>query len=470
MIENLKEGAHIHMMGICGTAMASLAGMLKNLGFKVTGSDQNVYPPMSDLLRGLGIPIKEGYQRENLEPRPDLVIVGNVMTRKHEESQALLESDIPFTNLPKVIGELLIGDRKSVVVAGTHGKTTTTAMLSWLAETCNLRPGFLVGGIPLNFQSSFRNPEADLFIIEGDEYDSSFFDKVPKFNHYRPKFVILTSVEFDHIDIYDSMEDVEAAFKGLMERIPEDGVLIYNGEDPRIQKLVGYTRCKRVLSYGLENGDYSLESFKVGEGGYKAQVTKFGEVIAEVSLPVFGKYNVANAIASLALSLEMGWDRELVLKGLSSFKGVKRRQEVIGKPNGITVIEDFAHHPTAVKLTIEGVQERFPGKKVISVFEPRSATSRRRVFQREYLNAFLEAQVLLLSEIFNPEALDEDERLSPKEIVEHLKERGNEAYYCGSYQEIINLLSQKAEPGGAVLLMSNGAFGGIYSELLEALK
>ncbi|MCB0386850.1 MAG: UDP-N-acetylmuramate:L-alanyl-gamma-D-glutamyl-meso-diaminopimelate ligase, partial [Bdellovibrionales bacterium] len=286
----LEKGAHIHLMRICGTAMASLAGMLKDMGYRISGSDQNVYPPMSTQLRDLGIPIMEGYRKENLSPRPDLVIVGNVITRKHEEAEALLASDIPYTSLPKALGEYAIADRHSVVIAGTHGKTTTTSLVSWIAECCGKKPGFLVGGIPLNFSRSFRAPEGDWFVIEGDEYDTAFFDKVPKFIHYKPKYVVLTSVEFDHADIYNSLEDVEKAFYMLMDLIPEDGLLVVNGEDPIAMKMT--QKCKaRVVTYGLEKGDYQVASRQVLVGRNQFAIVHNDKRIVDLAIKQFGPHN-----------------------------------------------------------------------------------------------------------------------------------------------------------------------------------
>ena len=464
----LKSGSHIHLMGICGTAMASLAGMLKDMGYKISGSDQNVYPPMSTQLQELGIPIMEGYKRENLSPKPDLVIVGNVITRKHEEAQALLESDIPYTSLPKALGEYAIADRNSVVLAGTHGKTTTTSMMSWVAESCGKQPGFLVGGIPLNFSRSFRAPKGDWFVIEGDEYDTAFFDKVPKFIHYQPKYVVLTSVEFDHADIYNDIGDIKAAFQQLIDRIPDDGLLVVNGEDQVAVELTAHCKAP-VVTYGLNKGDYSVSERQILMGRNQFAVVHQGQRIADVAIKQFGPHNTMNALAVFALAREMGWPLGDILNGLASFAGVKRRQEIIGEPRGITVIEDFAHHPTAVDLTLAAMRERFDGRRVFALFEPRSATSRRRIFQDEYVKALSQADVTIVARPYDQTKIAEEDRFSSEDLVAALGSLGRKAVVGENTDHIIDLLAAQAQPGDVVLIMSNGGFDGIYTKLLDAL-
>lgn len=470
MFDQLKPGSHIHMMGICGTAMGALAGILKNLGYKVTGSDQNVYPPMSTQLEKLGITIREGYKRENLTPRPDAVIVGNVMTRKHEEVQALLETDIPYTSLPKALGEIVIGNRHSIVISGTHGKTTTTALMSWLATQAGVKPGFLVGGVPLNFENSFKIPEGDFFVIEGDEYDTAFFDKVPKFIHYRPRSVILTSVEFDHADIYKNLDEVKSAFRRLLGLIPQDGLLVYHYGDSNIESMLeAYTGSKK-FSYGLtRDADYSAEIVDLTESYTEFHVFKKDTNVDTVQVALWGDYNIENALADYVVARELGWDLSKVKAAMKSFKGVKRRQEVIGEINGITVIDDFAHHPTAVKLTVENIQRRFKGRRVISVFEPRSATSRRKFFQKEYTEAFKACDKLILSDIFNKGAIGAEEELDATKIVEELKASKCDAELITGPDAILTRLLKVIREGDVVLIMSNGGFGGLHQKLLSSL-
>ncbi len=463
------SGKHVHLMGICGTAMASLAGLFKSLGANVTGSDQNVYPPMSTQLEKLGIKIKEGYKKENLIPKPDLVIVGNVIRKDFDESQALLASDIPYTSLPKAMGEYVIEDRHSIVISGTHGKTTTTSMMSWVAECVGEKPGFLIGGIPKNYDYSFKIPEGNFFVIEGDEYDTAFFDKVPKFVHYKPKSVILTSIEFDHADIYKDINDVKKAFNTLMDLIPEDGNLISWAEGEHVVEAAKKCKAKNNISYGLSKGDYQAKNITFSSEFCEFDIEHNGTKIDHIKLTAFGKHNILNALATYALAKTLGWNMEKVRKAYETFQGVKRRQEILGKPNNITVIEDFAHHPTAVDVTVESSNDRYKNAKFFALFEPRSATSRRNIFQDDYVKAFSRADVTILPDVYNAATLKEDERLSPEVIVKELKKKGKDAHVIPKIDDIVSFLKNAAKPGDVILVMSNGAFGGIYQKILTAL-
>jgi len=463
----LKPGAHIHFMGICGTAMASLAGLLKEKGFKVTGSDQNVYPPMSTMLEDLGITIMESYKKENLSPRPDLVIVGNVIRKDYEEPQALLKSDIPYTSLPKALGEFLIEDRKSVVFSGTHGKTTMTSMMSWVLESSGYKPGFLVGGIPLNFNKSFQVPDGDYFVIEGDEYDTAFFDKVPKFIHYKPRFAVISSIEFDHIDIYPNLEAIKKAFKRLVDLVPSDGVLLINGDDTNALEVSKSCEAK-LVSYGLKSGDYRAVEREVKLGRNQFCVEYKGEKIADIAMKQFGEHNTLNALGVFAMAHEMGVNKTQILQALANFKGVKRRQEVLGEFQGATLIEDFAHHPTAVSLTLKSMGEAYAGKRIIAVFEPRSATSRCNVFQKEYEQAFESADVSIVAQAFDDGRISEDKRFSTDNLIQALKDKGKEAYAFKGVEPIVNHLKAIAGSGDVVLVMSNGGFDNIYEKLLSS--
>ena len=465
----LKSISHIHLMGICGTAMASLAGLLKQKGYHVTGSDQNVYPPMSTQLESLGIDIMQGYKKENLVPRPDLVIVGNVIAKRYEEAQALLESDIPYTSLPKAMADFVIEDRNSIVVAGTHGKTTMTSMISWVADQCVEGSGFLVGGIPLNFNQSFKVPTGDWFVIEGDEYDTAFFDKVPKFIHYKPKYVILSSIEFDHADIYNSIDDIKKAFIMLLERIPKEGVLVYNADDKNILSILKHANCKTV-GYGQNNGDYQIHNRDFVVGRNQFAVNYQGKNIADIAVKQIGEYNSMNALASFALSLEMGWDKIKVLQALAGFKGVKRRQELIGEPMGIPIYEDFAHHPTAVKLTLKAFRESFKDKKIIAVFEPRSATSRRKIFQNDYAEAFKLSDVVVIAKPFDTSKIPENERFSSEALISSLKQSNQHVYLGESTEQMISMIQSEVDENSVIVIMSNGGFDNIYDKLLQALK
>lgn len=466
----LKPGGHVHLIGICGTAMASLAGILKDLGFKVTGSDQNVYPPMSTQLESLGIPIQQGFKKENLEPRPDLVIVGNVISRNNAEAEALLATDIPYTSLPKALGEFAIGARESYVISGTHGKTTTTSIMAWVTDALGMGAGFLIGGIPLNYGQSFRAPKGSAFVIEGDEYDTAFFDKVPKFIHYKPKHVILTSIEFDHADIYRDLDHVKQAFRQLMELIPFDGTLIYNAEDANIRDLLPHCKAGKKFGYGLTQGDFQMEDRAVVEGRNQFAAVFRGERIADLALKIFGEHNSLNALSVFAMAEARGWPRNKVLQALADFKGVKRRQEILGEVAGVTVVEDFAHHPTAVDLTLKCMRERFPGRRLIAVFEPRSATSRRKVFQSDYARAFRSADVIFMAQPFDQSKIDPANRFSTDELIQDLRQHGKTAESGVDTQDLLSKMTPQLKPKDVVLIMSNGGFDGIYQKLFASLK
>ncbi|NJL24348.1 MAG: UDP-N-acetylmuramate:L-alanyl-gamma-D-glutamyl-meso-diaminopimelate ligase [Calothrix sp. SM1_5_4] len=468
-MQKLKAGAHIHLIGICGTAMASLAGILKDLGYRVTGSDQNVYPPMSTQLEKLGIAIQPGFRKENLSPRPDLVIVGNVVSRSNPEAEALLASDIPYTSLPKALGEFVIGSRDSFVVAGTHGKTTTTSLMAWTTDAVGLDAGFLIGGIPLNYGLSFRAPKGNAFVIEGDEYDTAFFDKVPKFIHYRPKHVILTSVEFDHADIYKDLAHVKAAFTSLLRLIPADGTLVYHADDANIADILPACRAGRIVSYGGRSGVYRMSEREVVHGRNQFTVLKGEERVADLALKIFGEHNSLNALAVFAMTDALGWPRGQVLQAFADFQGVKRRQELLGEVNGITVIEDFAHHPTAVDLTLRCMKERFPGRRVLAVFEPRSATSRRSVFQEDYARAFLSADAVFMAQPFDQSKIAENDRFSTDKVIESLRAKGKLAESAADVAGLLSKLAAAARPKDVILIMSNGGFDGIYQKLFAQL-
>jgi UDP-N-acetylmuramate: L-alanyl-gamma-D-glutamyl-meso-diaminopimelate ligase len=468
-MNNLKHGAHIHLIGICGTAMASLAGILKDLGYKITGSDQNVYPPMSTQLEKLGIPIQQGFKKENLQPRPDLVIVGNVVSRSNPEAEALLSSDIPYTSLPKAMGEFVIGQRNSFVIAGTHGKTTTTSLMAWVTDGLGLGAGFLIGGIPLNYGLSFRAPKGNDFVIEGDEYDTAFFDKVPKFIHYKPKYVILTSVEFDHADIYRDLDHVKQAFRQLLELIPEDGVLIYNADDANIADILPACKAKICWGYGEKHGDFRYTDREVVQGRNQFTVTHNGQRIADVAVKIFGEHNTLNTLAVFALGEALKFPRAKVLQALADFKGVKRRQELLGEVGGVTVIEDFAHHPTAVDLTLKCMRERFPQRRIVAVFEPRSATSRRKVFQQDYVRAFQPADLVFVNQPYDQSKIDAADRFSTDQLIQDLRQTGKVAEMAGSVDELLTRMVPQIRAKDVILIMSNGGFEGIYQKIFQQL-
>jgi UDP-N-acetylmuramate: L-alanyl-gamma-D-glutamyl-meso-diaminopimelate ligase len=464
---DLKPNSHIHLMGICGTAMASLAGLLKERGYRITGSDQNIYPPMSDLLQSLGIPVMQGYEAKNLDPAPDFVVVGNVISSHFPEAQALRERQIPFASLPETLRDYIIQDRHSVVVAGTHGKTTTTSMAAWVAQSLGMEPGFLIGGIAKNFSRSFQNPGGNYFVIEGDEYDSAYFAKKPKFLFYQPKSVILSSIEFDHADIYENLDAILSAFSQLLEIIPsQDGLLIYNQEDPNIGKILGHYNGAKA-SYGWNHGDWIISGLRRLHGGLEFDIIYKQKKEDTIFVPMFGDYNVLNALAVYALFKERGWQGDLI-QAFASFAGVKRRQELIGEPNGIQVIEDFAHHPTAVKQTIDSFKMRESTGRLFAVFEPRSNTSRRAFFQKEYTEALAGADRVLISRPFVKAGADNRDLLDVNQIAQELGVE--KAFVFDDVEQAIAQIQQEAQKGDTVLIMSNGGFQGIYGKLINALS
>lgn len=489
-LKALKAGSHIHLMGISGTAMASLAGLLQQKGYQITGSDQNIYPPMSIQLQKLGIPVLK--QLDQLPHSPDLVVVGNVMTRKHTEVQLLLKSQIPYTCFPDIMGHLLIADKNSIVPCGTHGKTTCTALLSWILTACGQNPEFLIGGIPKNFEFSFSSnskikahfKQKQFFVIEGDEYDSAFFAKHPKFIYYKPKHVILTSIEMDHIDIYPNFKAVQKAFQQLLKIIPTNGCLIANGQDKTVCQMLSQTSCQNIKIYALSRKSshtpphYWADNIQKTKQGVSFEVYSPQGLQDTLELSLFGDYNISNVLAVYALISQLPIDlpKKAFISAFKSFLGVKRRQEVIGKPNGIVVIDDFAHHPTAVRQTIQSVQNHFKKAQVISIFEPRSATSRRNLFQKDYTEAFLNAQCAIISEIYKKDALNPNERLDVTKLVQNINKAKQKhhlkghAFLAKTPDQIIQIVKAHIKTGDVVLIMSNGGFDGLHYQLLSALK
>ena len=484
--ENLKT---IHIMGIGGTAMAALAGMLVDGGYTVTGSDgQKVYPPMSTYLEGLGITPMDGYKAENLSPRPDLVIVGNVVRAVYEEAKALLASDIPYTSFPSALGMLVLdrpapetGEaRRSLVLAGTHGKTTTTTLGMWLLESAGHKPGFLVGGVASNFDRTARIGGGAPFVIEGDEYDTAFFDKGPKFLHYRPSTVVLTSIEFDHADIYRDLAHCQESFTKLMGIIPDDGLLVARMDHEAVAEVAA--QCKaEVQGYGEGQAwEGRIESVDTETGTMRFTVLHQGKTFGTFDTGLVGEHNLWNQVAVTAALAHEGLSPEELAKGFASYGGVKRRQEVIGHPGRVTVVDDFAHHPTSVQLTLEALRLRFGGRRLWAIFEPRSNSSRRKVFQGAYAEAFGAADIAVIAPPPDMGSLAEDERLDPQGLVDGIRARGTEAFLWGdgptgrltpedAAATIAAQVSANAMPEDVVAILSNGGFGGLHTQLLDRL-
>lgn len=465
---SLKQGAHIHLIGICGTAMASLAGLFKDKGYKVTGSDSSFYPPMSHQLEKLKIPLFKSYSEKNLSDKPDLVIVGNVISKGNPEAEEAFRLNVPYMSLPQAMSEFVIEDRHSIVIAGTHGKTTTTSLMAWVSDCAKQSPGFMVGGIPKNYGVSFQNPKGSYFIIEGDEYDTAFFDKVPKFIHYKPRTVVLTSVEFDHADIYKDLEAVKEAFRRLLALIPKDGTLVYNAEDKNILSILEHAKCKKIsVGSNTANVDVAVTDILPLREGISFSITTAKKKY-NLELPVFGEYNAFNAAYVFAVTEALDWTVD-IKDSFLKFQGVKRRQEIIGKPNDILVIEDFAHHPSAVEQTLKTFLKRKGQNKLHAVFEPRSATSRRSVFQDDYARAFANTDFAYIAVPFNLQALAEEQRFSSEKLVATIAQKGVTSFLCANVDEILQKIKANAKPGDTVLVMSNGGFDGIYEKLLKIL-
>ena len=470
-LPDLSHVRSIHILGICGTAMGTFAGMLSAKGYRVTGSDAGVYPPMSTQLEALGIELMEGYKASNLDHQPDLVIVGNVIRRDNPEAQAVRDRGFVHTSFPRALGALFLHDKHAVVLAGTHGKTTTTSMVAHLLHFAKLDPTFLVGGIPLNFGQSFRVGQGPFVVLEGDEYDTAYFDKVPKFKHYQPQTAVLTSVEFDHADIYADLAEVEAAFDLLAQLVASrQGSLLPCATDP------GAMATAERAPAGLEVRPYGgypgpeLRDLLATDEGYTLSLWRNDEPIGDLLIPVYGRHNVANALAAYEVCRTLGVDHGTLAEGLRAFKGVKRRMELRGRPHDVAVFDDFAHHPTAVATTLEGVRERHPDQRIFALFEPRSATSCRKVFQQPYTEAFDAADRVWIAANARAAELPESERFLPEDLVAGLRLRGVEAEFGPDVETIVREVAQSVRPGDLVVVMSNGAFGGIHERLIEAIN
>ena len=471
----MQDKKHIHLIGICGTAMASLAGMLQLKGHRVTGSDQAAYPPMSDLLRSLGIPIAEPFSSANLQPVPDLVIVGNAISRGNVELETVLDQRIPFTSLAAIVHEEFISGHESLVVAGTHGKTTTTSMLAWIYEVAarrqpELAPSFLIGGVAENFGASFQLRGGRPFIIEGDEYDTAFFDKGPKFMHYFPDALILTHVEFDHADIYADLDSVKTAFQRLVNLVPRRGrIVTFDGSD-NVTDCVSRAFCP-VERYGFNSDStWRLADLRFEDGISHWRVLHEDEPWADLALPMAGEHNALNATAAAALAAGQGVTREAIVEALAAFRSVRRRLEVRAEVNGVTIIDDFAHHPTAIRETLRALRTAYPGRRLWAVLEPRSNTLRRNVFERELVESLSLADHVVLAGVFHSEKIPEVERLHPDHVVVALVASGHEAVLLPTADAIVANLVPRLGSGDVVAILSNGGFDGIYEKLPAALQ
>ncbi|HJS75340.1 MAG TPA: UDP-N-acetylmuramate:L-alanyl-gamma-D-glutamyl-meso-diaminopimelate ligase [Vicinamibacteria bacterium] len=469
MIGSIPPSSRIHLLGVSGTAMASLAGLLKERGIRVTGSDSDCYPPMSTLLAELGIEVLTPYASSNLPEGVDLVVVGNALSRGNPELEAVLERRIPYVSMPEILKDLFLRNRTPVVVAGTHGKTTTSSLTAWILECAGLDPGFLIGGVPLNFTRSFRTGGGAPFVVEGDEYDTAFFDKGPKFLHYLPAVAIVANVEFDHADIYRDADEVERAFRLLANLVPRNGLLVVGTESERARSIAETALCP-VETFAVEGeADWTAEVLETGASGTRFVLRRRGVEIAKATALLWGPASLRNALAASASAFFVGCSGPDIARGLSTFSGVKRRLEVKGVARGVTVVDDFAHHPTAIRETLLAARRRFPGAKLFAVFEPRSFTSRSRVFQKEMGEALAFADEVILAKVFSSRRLSAAEELSEEELVSDLTAAGIESAFEPGVDEIVARLDERAKPSDVILVMSNGSFGGLHQKLLDAL-
>ncbi len=466
---------HIHLSGICGTAMASLAGLLQLQGHRITGSDKAAYPPMSDQLRAMGIEVMEPYGEENLTPAPDLVVIGNALSRGNPEIERVLDERIPFTSMAALLREEFLAGREPLVVAGTHGKTTTTSMLAWIyqvaaRENSALEPSFLIGGVAENFGTSFQLRPTRAFIVEGDEYDTAFFDKGPKFLHYIPDALILTHVEFDHADIYADLEAVKTAFKRLVNLVPRRGLIVAYDNSDNVSECVARAFC-RVERYGFsDTSDWQIHNLRHDDGLTRWELWRAGALWAELAMRMAGEHNALNATAAAALAFGQGVSKEAIVEALATFKSVKRRMEVRAVINGVTIIEDFAHHPTAIRETLRALRAVYPQARLWAVLEPRSNTLRRKVLEADLIASLRLADRVVLAGVYQQQRIPDAERLHPEEVVRALNAAGTQAELCSDVEAIINSITPQLLSGDVVAILSNGGFDGIYEKLPLRLR
>lgn len=456
---------HFHFLGICGTAMGAVAAAMARRGFTVTGSDASVYPPMSTFLEQEGITLFEGYKPANIPAEADVIVIGNAMSRGNEEVEAVLQRRLRYLSLPEAMKECFLGGKRNYVVTGTHGKTTTTSMLAWLMEDAGLCPSFMIGGIARNLGRGGRFTDSEFCVLEGDEYDTAFFDKRSKFLHYLPELVVINNIEFDHADIYDSLEAIKLSFKRLTQIIPRNGLALVNADDPNCLDVVKNAPCP-VKTLGFSDSSniriLDVETFPDGSR-FTLEGTRY-------YVPMIGEFNIRNAAMAIAAAQFAGLNVKQLAESLAHFEGVARRQEVKGVVNGISVVDDFAHHPTAIKQAIMGLRQRYPEARIWAVFEPRSNTTRRNIFQNELAMALATADFPVVAAVDHPDKIDPSQRLDLNKLSKDLSSLGKDALIGGQAQEIVTAITKKARPGDVVLVMSNGGFDGIHSKLLQALE
>ena len=465
MTLNKHKNEHFHFIGICGTAMGSVAAALQNRGYTITGSDQNVYPPMSDFLIKNNINVSVGHDENNIPDKVDLVVIGNAMSRGNVEVESVLNRKIPYTSLPELIKRYFLQGKRNIVITGTHGKTTTSSIIAHLLNDNGLNPNLMIGGIPLDIGEGGRFTESEFFVIEGDEYDTAFFDKRSKFVHYMPEIVVVNNIEFDHADIFNNIEEIKLSFKRMLNIVPENGIVFVNGDDNDAVEVTENCRAPVIKVGANDDCDFKIEnlnlesfnsSFSIKENSYQ--------------LPMDGEFNVRNAAMAIAVSDFLNIDQQNIIESVSKFSGIARRQELRGEEKNVKVIDDFGHHPTAIAATIGALKQRYPDSKIWAIFEPRSNTSRRNLLQSELEDSLSQADGVIISEVPNPEKVPDGELLDVESVIENLSSKGKEAFIGLSSDDIVNKLIPLTSSGDTIVVLSNGGFGGIHDKLLEALK
>jgi len=464
-----KQVHKIHLTAICGTGMGALACMLKEQGFAISGSDQKIYPPISDFLTERGIPIMDGFKPEHISRGLDLVIVGNAVSRDNPEIKKMNQMGLPFCSMPQALNRFVAADKKVLLIAGTHGKTTTSSILAWMLYKAGLDPSFMIGGILQNFNSNYRLGAGEHIVIEGDEYDTAFFDKDPKFMHYQPAMSVLTSVEFDHADIFRDLNHVQEAFGGFLSQLDRSSLLLVFDDDKNLRNLISKTGCRIELYGKNHSSDWCLGDVFIDPPWTIFEVLKSGIRFGKFKTRLIGKHNLFNALSVMAIAHHLGVPAEVISGALETFEGIKRRQQIRGQKNRIIVMDDFAHHPTAVRETIEAVKSFYSQNRLIAVFEPRTNSSMRKVFQTVYPASFDFADLICIRRPPLLEKIPFKERFSSEQLVADLKKRGKDAHFYGNTESIIEFLSGEAKPGDLILVMSNGGFDNIHERLLDRL-
>ena len=464
-----KEFKQIHFIGICGSAMANMAVMMSKMGYKVTGSDESIYPPMSTFLEKNSIPV-DSFRKENIKNNPDLVIIGNAVSRGNPEAEYVLENKLRFIALPEALKTFFLYDKKNIVVTGTHGKTTSTSILAWVLECANRDPSFFIGGIPINFGYGFKTGKGDEFILEGDEYDSAFFDKRSKFVHYLPEIVVINNIEFDHCDIFRSLDDILISFRDLINLIPKNGLMVVNGDDANVRTLIDKSYAP-VETFGFRSDvKWQIKNLQNLPKGVQFELYNKGSFSGEYFVPLSGNHNTMNAAGSVVVLNYLGLSKHEIQNGFNTFKSIRRRLEVRGVINSITVYDDFAHHPTEIRETLEGLHNQYPDCRLWAIFEPRTNTARRNIFQKELPRAFDPAHGIAIGKVNRAHLLTAEEILDREQIRADLTLKNKEAFYHDDVNEIINWLLPKLQPKDHVVIMSNGSFDGIHDKLLTRLE